>query len=78
AFKLIGRIDRAGADWRARVAPVALGSGHPLFNVDGTNKGITFRTDTMGSVTVTGGRSDPRGAAAALLKDIIHTFTSSP
>ena len=28
----------------------------------------------MGSVTVTGGRSNPRGAAAALLKDIINIY----
>ena len=26
----------------------------------------------MGPVTVTGGKSDPRGTAAALLKDIIN------
>jgi homoserine dehydrogenase len=28
----------------------------------------------MGEVSVTGGRSDPRGAAAALLKDIINIY----
>jgi homoserine dehydrogenase len=28
----------------------------------------------MGSVTVTGGRSNPRGAAAALLKDLINIY----
>ncbi len=28
----------------------------------------------MGAVTVTGGKSDPRGAAAALLKDIINIY----
>jgi len=74
SLKLIGRIDRQGDRWRAEVSPAALDSTHPLFGVSGTNKGITFETDTMGSVTVTGGKSDPRGAAAALLKDIIHVF----
>jgi len=78
ALKLIGKISRAAGRWSAQVSPVAIKSGHPLFNVDGTNKGITFHTDTMGSVTITGGKSDPRGAAAALLKDIIHTFVSLP
>ncbi len=74
ALKLIGRIGRTESGWNAEVSPHILEAGHPLFNVDGTNKGITFLTDTMGSVTVTGGRSDPRGAAAALFKDIIHTY----
>jgi homoserine dehydrogenase len=74
AIKLIGKISRAEGRWSAEVSPSAIAAGHPLFHVDGTNKGITFLTDTMGSVTVSGGKSDPRGAAAALLKDIIHTF----
>jgi homoserine dehydrogenase len=79
ALKLIGKIYRAAADrWSAEVSPSAVAEGHPLFHVDGTDKGITFLTDTMGSVTVMGGKSDPRGAAAALLKDIIHTFVSLP
>jgi homoserine dehydrogenase len=74
AIKLIGRIRREGDRWRAEVGPVSIDRTHPLFGVEGTNKGITFETDTMGSVTVSGGKSDPRGAAAALLKDIIHVF----
>jgi homoserine dehydrogenase len=74
ALKLIGRISRSGGRWRAEVAPSIIDGSHPLFGVDGANKGVTFLTDTMGAVTVTGGKSDPRGAAAALLKDIIHIF----
>jgi homoserine dehydrogenase len=74
ALKLIGKIDRSGNRWKAEVSPEAIEPNHPLFGVDGTDKGITFQTDTMGSITVTGGKSDPRGAAAALLKDIIHIY----
>jgi len=74
AVKLIGYLTRAGSHWRAGVSPRAIDRSHPLFGVVGTNKGISFTTDTMGSVTATGGKSDPRGAAAALLKDIIHIF----
>ncbi len=74
SLKLIGKISRMEGRWRAEVSPVALEPNHPLSHVDGTNKGITFLTDTMGTVTVSGGKSDPRGAAAALLKDIIHIF----
>jgi homoserine dehydrogenase len=74
ALKLIGSLTHAGGRWKAEVSPEIIDRSHPLFGVSGTNKGITFMTDTMGAVTVTGGKSDPRGAAAALLKDIIHIF----
>lgn len=63
---------RRGSGWRLEVMPSVIEPGHPLFHVDGTEKGITFYTDSMGSITVTGGRSNPRGAAAALLKDLIN------
>ena len=73
-LKLLGKIHKAGAQFKAEVKLTAIDCAHPLFGVNGTNKGITFFTDTMGEVTVTGGKSDPRGAAAALLKDIINIF----
>jgi homoserine dehydrogenase len=71
ALKLFGRMTRAEGAIRLEVAPAAVGPEHPLFAVRGTEKGVTFTTDTMGDITVIGGRSSPRGAAAALLKDII-------
>ena len=65
---------RRGGRWSLDVRPSLVDATHPLANVNGTEKGITFLTDSMGSVTVTGGRSNPRGAAAALLKDIINIY----
>jgi homoserine dehydrogenase len=65
---------KSGRAWGLEVRPSLLDPSHPLFYVNGTEKGITFFTDTMGSVTLTGGRSNPRGAAAALLKDLINTY----
>lgn len=62
---------------KARVAPEALPPEHPLAGVDGAEKGITYETDTMDRVTLTGGKSDPRGAAAALLKDVINIHRGS-
>jgi homoserine dehydrogenase len=70
----VGRKSGEGAAWALRVGPSLLEPGHPLFAVNGTSKGIVFETDTMGAVAVTGGKSDPRGAAAALLKDIINIY----
>jgi len=74
SVKLLGRVYRSGSQYKAEVKPIALDSGHPLFGVNGTNKGIVYFTDTMGEVVVMGGKSDPRGAAAALLKDLINIY----
>ncbi len=61
----------------ARVAPELLTPDHPLAGVEGAEKGITYTSDTMDRVTVVGGKSDPRGAAAALLKDLINIYRHS-
>ena len=45
------------------------------FSLDGTEKGITFETDTMSTITVIGGKSDPIGTAAAMLKDLINIYS---
>ena len=73
-LKLLAIMERDEKELRLEVGPVLIDESHPLFGVDGTNKGITFITDSMDSITVIGGKSDPRGAAAALLKDIIHIY----
>jgi homoserine dehydrogenase len=74
-MRLVGRAERDGAGGvRATVAPEALPKDHPLAGVDGSEKGIIYTTDTMDRVTVAGGKSDPRGAAAALLKDLINIY----
>ncbi|PGT20416.1 homoserine dehydrogenase [Bacillus cereus] len=56
------------------VEPYEIEKEHPLAKVNGTEKGITFFTDTMGQVTTIGGASNPRGAAAAALKDVINLY----
>ncbi len=74
ALKLMGVLFKRAEEFRLEVRLTVIDSPHPLFGVDGTNKGIVFTTDTMDSVTVTGGKSDPKGAAASLLKDIINIY----
>ena len=54
------------------MAPEALPADHPLAGVNMSEKGSSYDTDTMGRITVTGGHSSPTGAAAAMLKDLIH------
>jgi homoserine dehydrogenase len=74
SLKLLGRVCREGGEHKADVSVTALNRSHPLFGVNGTDKGISYSTDTMGTVTITGGKSDPRAAAAALLKDVVNIF----
>jgi homoserine dehydrogenase len=76
AVKLMGKCTKDERDhpWKLEVGLALLNPSHPLYGVNETTKGITFYTDTMGSVTVTGGRSDPLGTGAALLKDIIGIY----
>ena len=71
-IKLIGSARWENNRLRVKVAPEALDEAHPLAGVHLSEKGISFDTDTMGRITVTGGHSSPTGAAAALLKDLIH------
>jgi len=74
-YRLVGRAARDGdGRVRARVAPEALPPDHPLAAVDGAEKAVTYTTDTMHRVTVMGGKSDPRAAAAAVLKDILNIY----
>lgn len=76
SLKLIGRFVKEPGTPLLEARLSLLDPLHPLYGVKGTQKGITFFTDTMDAVTVTGGKSDPRGAAAALLKDIINIYRS--
>jgi DNA-binding transcriptional LysR family regulator len=44
---------------------VVMREDHPLARINGSEKAITYMSDTMGAVTVSGGKSSPTGAAAA-------------
>jgi homoserine dehydrogenase len=73
-FKLLAKAYKRDGKVHINIAPTEISSGHMLFGVDGTNKGIVFQTDTMGAVCAIGGSSSPRGAAAAALKDVINLY----
>ena len=72
-IKLVGSAERNEGGVTISVGPKVLEAEHPLAAVSYAEKSISYLTDTMGRVTVTGGKSSPVGAAAALLKDLIHT-----
>lgn len=73
-IKLVGTAEKQGEGYKLKTAPKYLTLDHPLAAVHGTTKGIHFCTDTMGPLTVIGGFSSPRAAAAAALKDIISIY----
>ncbi len=71
-IRLLGTAWLEGRQPRVRVGVVELPGDHPLAHVDGAEKAITFVTDTLGRITVAGGESSPRAAAAALLRDVLN------
>jgi homoserine dehydrogenase len=73
-IKLIGKVEKKDGRVMASVAPLAIPLDHPLASVRGSEKAISYLTDTMDRVTVSGGKSNPLGAAAAILKDIIRIY----
>jgi homoserine dehydrogenase len=75
-IKLIGEIRVKEDAFELSVRPKALDQHHPLASVNGSEKAICYDTDTMGNITVMGGKSSPVGAAAAMLKDMINAFTA--
>ena len=72
AVKLLGTARWEGDRLRAMVRPTTLEERHPLAGVDGTDKGVTFHTDLLGAVTVTGGASGRIPAAASILRDLLN------
>ncbi|MFP6677936.1 MAG: homoserine dehydrogenase [Pirellulaceae bacterium] len=73
-IKLIGTAKRTDNGLQLSVAPKHLEKEHPLASVSGSEKAISYLTDTMHRITVSGGKSSPVGAAAALLKDLINAY----
>jgi homoserine dehydrogenase len=72
-IKLIGQGHLDGGKLVVSAKPAAIEKDHPLASISLSEKAISYDTDTMGRITVSGGKSSPVGAAAALLKDVVHT-----
>lgn len=73
-IKLIASASLVNGDVKLEVKPETVHSDNPLIHVKGTNKGVLFYTEEMGTVCCTGGASHPKGAAAAALKDMINLY----
>jgi homoserine dehydrogenase len=71
-LRLIGRASRKGDVVDIEVGPSPLEGDHPLASLRGSEKGVVFRGPNIGHVVVSGGRSSPRAAAAAVLGDVLQ------
>jgi homoserine dehydrogenase len=71
-YRLIGRTARINGELRMSVTLETVPSGHPFFNLEGANKAVRYISDTLGDLTIMGGASDVRSAAAAILRDCIN------
>lgn len=71
-IKLIGKAYKKNTRFKICVKPEIITNKHPLFYVDYKDKGVTYKTDTLGDISVIGGASGTINAAAAILRDIIN------
>lgn len=70
-IKLIGELYKNENGIKVTVKPKKIDDSHPLYFVDGKNKGVYYNTDILGNITVVGGASSPLNAAAAILRDLL-------
>ncbi|GFP78109.1 homoserine dehydrogenase [Clostridium fungisolvens] len=73
-IKLIAEASIFDEEISMKVGPVKVLNGKIMASVNGTNKCIIYETDEMGEIFCAGGASDPIGAGAAVLKDIINMY----
>lgn len=70
--KLVGRAFYLNGNFEFEVGPMVIDKDHPLYFVDGKNKGVYYKTDILGDITVIGGASSPLNAAAAIFRDLLY------
>jgi homoserine dehydrogenase len=73
ALRVIARSDEGRT--RNEVVLETVDSRDPFFALRGAEKAVTFDCGPMGGITVSGGKSSPRAAASALLKDVVNVMT---
>lgn len=75
-LKLIGKSRKTITGFEMSVKLEEIDCTHPLYNVDYKNKGILYKTDTLGDIAIIGGASGTVNAAAAIIRDLVNTKKS--
>ena len=70
-LKLICKVEKIDNMIKAYVKPIIINENHPLYFVDYKNKGVYFKTDTLGDISIIGGASGTMNAAASILRDVV-------
>jgi len=71
-YRLVGRTSKIDDEVRMSVSLERLPSSHPFYNLEGANKAVRYISDTLGDLTMVGGASDLKAAAASILRDCIN------
>lgn len=71
-IRLVGSYHCSDETPRITVKPSSLKSDHDLSHIRGKNKGILFKTDTLGDILISGGASGTKPAAGAILRDLLE------
>jgi len=71
-YRLLGELDLQDENPRALVRPIMVSQEDIFYGVQGKNKGVEYITDNLGEIAILGGASDVRGAAAAIIRDILQ------
>jgi homoserine dehydrogenase len=80
-WKLVASAERTGDSVRARVAPELLAASSPLYSMEDSTAGLTFRTDVLGDYSIIeaereGRVAGPEPTAYGLLADFINAVRS--
>jgi len=73
-YKLIGRSIRTEEGLSISVKPELVDRDNLFYNVNGKDKVVRYISDTLGDLTIIGGASGVRPAAASILRDLINMF----
>jgi len=71
-LKLIGRARRVNGNFEMKVGVEEVSLEHPFYSVNGIWKAVLFNTELLGEVILLGGKSNPRLAAGAMVRDIVN------
>ena len=75
-IKLIAQVNREGSLVKGKVSPERVDEGDFLAQVKGAINALTFKTDTLGEITVVGPGAGRRETGFSLLNDFIHVHRS--
>lgn len=71
-WKLVGSAEKKDGRIMASVSPQMIPLSHPLAGINGTACALTFQTDLLGEVTITGPGAGRRETGFSILSDLLH------